>query len=95
MSTPTPRQKARHHVAEAFLLAAREAGHDGIPAYAMPTMLGVFDMIDFVAVEQRQDAGAKAPEPEPEPEPAAPARGALKNEMDAHLAAVVSGERVP
>lgn len=91
MSAPTPRQKARHHVAEAFLLASREAGHDGIPAYAMPTMLGVFDMIDFVAVEQRPDAVAKAPEPEP----AAPERGVLKSEMDARLAAVVSGERVP
>lgn len=93
MSTPTPRQKARHHVAEAFLLASREAGHDGIPAYAMPTMLGVFDMIDFVAVEQRPEAGAK--QVESESAPAAPARGALKNEMDERLAAVVSGERVP
>ena len=72
-------------------MASREAGHDGIPAYAMPTMLGVFDMIDFVAAEQRTDAVAKAPEPEP----AIPARCALKSEMDGRLAAVVSGERVP
>jgi hypothetical protein len=45
----SPRQQAQKLVAEAFVLAGKQAGVDGVRAETVPILLGIFDTLDYVS----------------------------------------------